>query len=172
MPNARRCGNCRQTGHNARTCPNRTGAVRYNGTPMGSVRPPAQSRSIEQQYAEGDWQVRATMLAQVSRVPVDMPEHLAVWAAGQSSMVANLERQVRLLQLIRDATPPRPPVVAKSPMPKHISNKVFEGQDCMICLSATTIDTFTLSKCGHSYCNTCYNDARVRQCGECRSDAM
>jgi hypothetical protein len=80
-------------------------------------------------------------------------------------------RQIRLLQLIRDSIP-RPLVVAKSPMPKHISDKVFEGQECMICLSETTIDTFTLSKCGHSYCNTCYNDDRLASCGECRATAM
>jgi len=60
----------------------------------------------------------------------------------------------------------------KIPMPKHISTQIWKQghPDCMICLSPTTEENFTLSKCGHEYCSTCFSDVRLLKCGACRQD--
>ena len=197
MPNARRCGRCRQTGHNVRTCPNNAhnGAVRHNGTPMGSVRASVPTpyvaeilrRPIQVRPDTGEDPVGPDTeldtngmpfnyvnpnqlplaLPTLERYREDYADHIALFRTQRERIEHLTDLSIRYLHAFGPSVQP-----VKSPMPKHITDKVFEGQDCMICLSATTIDTFTLSKCGHTYCNTCYNDARISQCGECRSNAM
>jgi hypothetical protein len=58
----------------------------------------------------------------------------------------------------------------KAPMPTHISSQVWtlNEPDCQICLMPTTEETFALSKCGHNFCDKCFTDARVSDCGVCR----
>ena len=68
---------------------------------------------------------------------------------------------------------PEPEVLKREPLPKHISVAVFgtlaeEDKRCQICLEDLTKDTLVLSNCGHNFCATCYEDARLVNCGTCR----
>ena len=181
MPNARRCGRCRQTGHNARTCPNNAhirmapilAEARVNHVRAGgdlAVGPDTELDTNGMPFNYDNPNQLPLALPTLERYREDYADHIALFRT-QRERIHGLE-QIMVILRTNFINGPDPAQPTKSPMPKHITDKVFEGQDCMICLSATTIDTFTLSKCGHTYCNTCYNDARVRQCGECRSDAM
>lgn len=79
----------------------------------------------------------------------------------------SLMRMNAMMMRQQRVEPQRP---TKTPMPQHISKQLYKGEDCMICLSPTTEENFTLSQCGHTYCKGCYEDERLTKCGECRSE--
>jgi hypothetical protein len=196
MPNARRCGNCRQTGHNTRTCPHidrgdahdppvvervevylDAGRVALVLTAedeimdtFDGVLPDLDTDGLPLYYDDPNQLPLA--LPTLERYREDFGYHFDLFRKQREridDLVSNIMRADQNLHQLCAITED---LIKKKPMPKHISDKVFEGQDCIICLSATTIDTFTLSKCGHAYCNTCYNDDRLDRCAECRGHPM
>ena len=63
--------------------------------------------------------------------------------------------------------------INRCPIPKHISNKIFETEinhlNCCICFSDIIKETFKISSCGHFYCTKCYYDNRLDKCAVCRN---
>ena len=178
----RRCGECRQEGHNRRNCPvirqremerlqqqhQRTLQERHQAywdqrrnLTQEQPRPQLLGRSVlGLTYREGWYSVRETYddgssNSYTTRSPP--PSVLATHAA------ANRIEEARRVAPARTIT-------TKKFIPKHIAEQVWElnEPDCMICLSKIDKEQFKLSPCGHNYCKTCYDDTRLDKCGECR----
>jgi hypothetical protein len=91
--------------------------------------------------------------------------HLQNWDRARTRLVINLIEGTAPV----DVSPPQP---QKQPLPKHISQLVANHTEttCQICLTELDADTLVLSKCGHNFCNGCFQDTRVSKCGVCRID--
>jgi len=186
------CSICHLAGHNRTTCPQRPVPMTMPMPTQPSI--VALAAGFEARRAER-WtrddirsEERAARIAIIvgsEATYIDASDiHAARAAAATIESSARVRVRAQQLIRIRDAVistrhqlhPPPPPtpvkIHEKIPIPKHISTQIWKHghPDCMICLSPTTEENFTLSKCGHEYCSTCFSDVRLLKCGACRQD--
>ena len=183
----RRCGECRQEGHNRRNCP----VIRQREWQLIQEQ---QARTLYERLQERQRQ-------QQERPRQYQPEHprrpiaISVMPSGQddgwywvretfaegfSNSYNTRNPPQPLNQPITTPLRPAPArrvapartITTKKSIPKHIAEQVWElnEPDCMICLSKIDKEEFKLSPCGHNYCKTCYEDTRLDKCGECRAE--
>ena len=147
----RKCSVCRQSGHRKPTCPQ---------NPI--------NRRADMEVAR----LNERLIAKTAEI-----EHLSrrfdfCRAQLEEARAAYEERDGQLdraLQRIWETTG-RDAETQKTPMPTHISAQIWmlNEPECQICLMPTTEENFILTKCGHNFCDKCFADARVVDCGVCR----
>ena len=174
----RRCGLCRQEGHDRRTCPNR---------PRENNR--IQERNILTIVSNRDEMREQLGLPRIiGRAVTDVGDGVYHYRERLDNGDFIVFYSRRFLPPIarpvwipspftRPSTPPpRPqtPPKIKKQIPKHIAGQVWElnKPDCIICLDEIKKDDYVLSVCGHNYCNKCFNDDRLDKCGECRQSIV
>jgi len=153
----RRCGVCRQEGHNRITCP------------------VLEARRDAERIAFREEQDRISAIENLNYNNSGLTREEFFRRAHAELQAEIAIRRVREL-VERATTPPRATTpqqvlgLAKRKIPTHIAEQVWElnEPDCMVCLDKIEKENYILSTCGHNYCKNCFNDSRVDKCGECR----
>ena len=81
----------------------------------------------------------------------------------------NLEMGMRgwivLIRFISEALGKLPTLSRCEP---HVVSQIFKpGLTCTICLEEVTLANFVVSRCGHHYCDVCFE--QINECSLCKS---
>ena len=153
------CSHCRGDGHNIRSCPLRAEPVMflYRGR---------NQRITSVREEESDHRIR--ILTQPG-VPTTRPEILM-------NTLSQEELDRLTARMVDVAIPDPPPPTNKKPMRKEIADAFFvcseEPVECCICQDEVKQDSFRLSRCGHNYCEECYENNLLTKCALCRDENM
>jgi hypothetical protein len=146
------CSHCHEDGHNIRTCP-----VRRQGLIVRIQR---------------DLRDESDQIIRILTLPGIPPTRREILMNTLSQ--EELDRLTA--RMVDVAIPDPPPPTNKKPMRKEIADAFFvcseETVECCICQDEVKQDSFRLSRCGHNYCEECYENNLLTKCALCREENM
>ena len=154
------CSRCRGDGHNIRSCP-----IRNNY--MGGFVQREEQRNVRRFREE-----ESAQMIRILTLPGIPPTRREILMNTLSQ--EELDRLTA--RMVDVAIPDPPPPTNKKPMRKEIADAFFvcseEPVECCICQDEVKQDSFRLSRCGHNYCEECYENNLLTKCALCRDENM